>query len=98
MSDVYDPYRLYQNKGYSFLSDILAFNFKTSIDLENLFNLDLESYINKVNKSNKLKEMINLYFDFGFGLTYFQVFLEIYQVEITSTLTDTKMRKVALRK
>ena len=71
MSDVYDPYRLYQNKGYSFLSDILAFNFKTSIDLENLFNLDFESFINKVNKSKKLNEMINLYFDFGFGLTYF---------------------------
>ena len=71
MSDVYDPYRLYQNKGYSFSSDILALNFKTSIDLENLFNLDFESYINKLNKSKKLNEMINLYFDFGLGLTYF---------------------------
>ena len=45
MSDIYDPYRLYQNKGYSFSSDILALNFKTSIDLENLFNLDFESFI-----------------------------------------------------
>ena len=71
MSDVYDPYRLYQNKGYSFSSDILALNFKTNIDLENLFNLDFESFINKVNKSKKLNETINLYFDIGFGLTYF---------------------------
>ena len=71
LSDVYDPYRLYQNKGYIFSSDILALNLKTSIDLENLFNLDLESFINKVYKSNKINEMINLYFDFGLGLTYF---------------------------
>ena len=71
MSDVYDPYRLYQNKGYSFSSDILALNFKTSIDLENLFNLDFESFINKLNKSKKLNEMINLYFDIAFGLTNF---------------------------
>ena len=70
-SDIYDPYRLYQNKGYSFSSDILALNFKTSIDLENLFNLDFESLLNKINKSKKFNEMINLYFDFGLGLTYF---------------------------
>ena len=71
LSDVYDPYRLYENKGYSFSSDILALNFKTSIDLENLFNLELESYVNKIYKSKKINEVINLYFDFGVGLTYF---------------------------
>tara|TARA_B100000900_G_scaffold25491_1_gene19796 strand:- start:528 stop:1334 length:807 start_codon:yes stop_codon:yes gene_type:complete len=69
--NVYDPWKFYEYKGYTSSSELLALNLKASLDLEKLFNFDFDTYINKVSKSKKINDIIDLYFDVGLGLTYF---------------------------
>tara|TARA_B100000902_G_scaffold143545_2_gene140999 strand:+ start:2070 stop:2912 length:843 start_codon:yes stop_codon:yes gene_type:complete len=70
-TDIYDPYKLYENQGYYFLSDFIELNLMTSINIENIFSLDLDQILTRYYSKYTYKDRIDLYYEVGLGLTSF---------------------------
>ncbi len=68
--NVYDPYKFYENNGYSISAEIFEINLKSSVNLESAINFDINNLLNNFITNSTLKN-IDLYFDLGWGLSKF---------------------------
>lgn len=68
--NVYNPYKLYENNGYSMFAEIFEINLKSSINLESVINFDINNLLNNFFYNSSFKN-IDLYFDLGLGLSKF---------------------------